>query len=81
MPAVPVILAVVLISILPSSGLSGEPKAEASIEVLRTKVAALEQEAAGLEEQNQGLRQMLKEQEDNEVYIVVDTENNRLTLS
>jgi len=50
------------------------------IELLRARVAALEQEAAALEEQNHGLRQMLKEQEDDEVYIVVDTENNRLTL-
>ena len=60
--------------------LAGEPSAEVPLELLRAKVAALEQEAADLEEQNRGLRQMLKEQEDNEVYIVVDTENNRLTL-
>ncbi len=52
----------------------------ADLDILRAKVAALEQEAAALEEQNQGLRRMLKEQEDDEVYIVVDTENNRLTL-
>jgi L,D-transpeptidase YbiS len=60
--------------------LAVEASSEVPIEMLRAKVAALEQEATALEEQNQGLRQMLKEQEDNEVYIVVDTENNRLTL-
>jgi L,D-transpeptidase ErfK/SrfK len=53
---------------------------ELSIELLRAKVAALEQEAASLEEQNQGLTRILKELDDNEPYIVVDTENNRLTL-
>jgi L,D-transpeptidase YbiS len=53
---------------------------ELSVETLRAKVAALEQEAALLEEQNQGLRRMLKDVEDSEPYIVVDTENNRLTL-
>jgi len=50
------------------------------LEVLRAKVAALEQEAAVLEEQNQGISRMLKEMADDEPYIVVDTENNRLTL-
>jgi len=68
--------------ILVSSVLAQTEVAAASlpIEELRAKVAALELEAAALEEQNHGLRQMLKEQEDDEVYIVVDTENNRLTL-
>lgn len=50
------------------------------IELLRSRVAALEHEAAALEEQNQGLRSMLQEAGDDELYIVVDTENNRLTL-
>jgi L,D-transpeptidase ErfK/SrfK len=50
------------------------------LEVLRAKVAALEQEVAVLEEQNQGLSRMLKEMDDDAPYIVVDTENNRLTL-
>jgi len=71
----------VVISLLfPHSIGAQEVSAEVPIEMLRAKVAALEQEAAALEEQNLGLRQMLKEQEDDEVYIVVDTENNRLTL-
>jgi len=52
----------------------------ATVEVLRAKVAALEQEAAVLEEQNHGLSRMLKEMDDAEPYIVVDSENNQLTL-
>ena len=70
----------VVISLLFPHSIGAEEQAEVPVEVLRAKVAALEQEATSLEEQNQGLRQMLKEQEDDEVYIVVDTENNRLTL-
>lgn len=49
-------------------------------EVLRTRVAALEAEAAALEEQNRGLRRTLQERKSDDLYIVVDTENNRLTL-
>jgi len=56
------------------------PADDVTLEVLRAKVAALEQEAVVLEEQNQGLSRMLKEMDDAEPYIVVDTENNRLTL-
>ena len=53
---------------------------EVALEDLRQKVRTLEDEAAVLEEQNQGLRRQLKAAEDGEPYIVVDTENNRLTL-
>lgn len=56
------------------------PDAEASIDAVRERVQALEKEAAELEEQNRGLRMMLREMEDDEIYIVVDTENHRLTL-
>ncbi len=52
----------------------------ASIDALRERVQALEKEAAELEDQNHGLRMMLREMEDDEIYIVVDTENHRLTL-
>ena len=52
----------------------------ASLDELWGTVAALEQEAAELEEQNRGLQRMLDEFNDHEIYIVVDTENNRLTL-
>lgn len=51
-----------------------------SLDELRASVAALEQEAAELEEQNRGLKRLLDELDDHEVYVVVDTENNRLTL-
>ncbi len=57
-----------------------DAKAEdGSRDVLRARVAALEAEAADLEAQNEGLRNMLRALEDDDIYIVVDTENNRLT--
>ena len=51
-----------------------------SLEELRSHVEALQQEATQLEEENRGLRRILAAQEDHELYIVVDTEGNRLTL-
>ncbi len=51
-----------------------------SVEELRAKVQTLEREAARLEEENQGLRNVLKDMDDDEVYLVVDTESNRLTM-
>jgi L,D-transpeptidase YbiS len=51
-----------------------------SVDELRSTVADLEQEAAELEEQNRGLHLMLDEYDDHQIYIVVDTENNRLNL-
>jgi hypothetical protein len=59
---------------------AGDASPAGRLEVLSARVSALEQEAASLEEQNQGLRRMLKSMDDGEPYIVVDTENNRLTL-
>jgi len=50
------------------------------LEVLQQQVQALEDESAALEEQNQGLRRMLEKLETDDLYIVVDTENNRLAL-
>jgi L,D-transpeptidase ErfK/SrfK len=50
------------------------------VEELRAAVPNLEQEAANLEEENQGLRNMLKDMDDVELYLVVDTEKNRLTM-
>lgn len=52
----------------------------APIEALRADAQALRQEVDRLEEENLGLRRMLKELEDDDIYIVVDTENNRLTM-
>ena len=58
----------------------GQSAAVPAIEALRARVAALEDEVTSLEEQNQGIRNMLHVLEDDDIYIVVDTENNRLTL-
>jgi len=58
----------------------GQSAAVPAIEALRARVAALEGEVTSLEEQNQGIRNMLHVLEDDDIYIVVDTENNRLTL-
>jgi L,D-transpeptidase YbiS len=57
-----------------------EPHLAVTSEALRAKVAILEQEAAALEEENRGLRQMVKSLGDDEVYLVVDTESNRLFI-
>ncbi len=51
-----------------------------SIEALCSDVQALQQEAAELEEMNQGLGNMLKNMDDDELYLVVDTESNRLEM-
>jgi len=50
------------------------------IDALREQTHAMEQEAAVLEEENRGLMKMLKEMEDDDIYLVVDTESNRLTM-
>src|SRR3990172_2084682 len=55
-------------------------QAEDNVAALREAVASLEQEAAALDAQNRGLRLMLKDLEDDEVYLVVDTEINRLFM-
>ncbi len=75
-----VLSALIALSAYAASAPSGGPAAVPSIDALRTRVAALEVEVASLEEQNQGIRKMLHALEDDEIYIVVDTENNRLTL-
>jgi len=61
--------------------LTGYTEAQAApIDVLRDEIQALQQRAAQLEEENQGLRNMLLASDDNELYLVVDTESNRLTM-
>jgi L,D-transpeptidase YbiS len=75
--------ALVLLScclVLSSPGWAGEPQPAVAIETLRAEVAALEQEAAQLEEENRGLRRMIASLGDDEVYLVVDTESNRLFI-
>jgi len=51
-----------------------------SIEDYRNQVASLQRQAAELEEENEGLRMFLAAQEDYQMYIVVDTESNSLSL-
>ena len=70
--------AVLLMLFLPSWSFS--ESLPVPIEELRADVQTLQLEVSRLEEENLGLRQMLKESEDDEVYIVVDTESNRLSL-
>jgi L,D-transpeptidase ErfK/SrfK len=68
---------------VPMAGMFRIPDAKAedvSLEALRVRVASLEAEIAGLKEQNKGIRHMLRALENEDMYIVVDTENNRLTL-
>jgi L,D-transpeptidase YbiS len=43
-------------------------------------VQSLQEQAAQLDEENQGLRNMLRDMDDNELYLVVDTESNRLEM-
>ncbi len=70
---------VCLVLIMPHSYSLAEDNA-GSLEQLRADVASLQEEAAQLEEENKGLRRILAEQEDEELYVVVDTETNTLTL-
>jgi len=72
------ILVVLSIALIPSSGFPEDRIVP--IEVLRSKVQSLQQEAARLNEENQGLRWMLKALEDDELYVVVDTESNQLLM-
>jgi L,D-transpeptidase ErfK/SrfK len=69
-----------LCGLLSSPSFAGEAKVAEPIEDLRAKVETLQQEVAGLEEENKGLSRMLKDLEDDEIYLVVDTESNQLTM-
>ena len=74
-----VVIAALALLICPFS-CAGSVSASLSVEELRADVQALRQEAEQLKEENQGLRRILASQDDGELYIVVDTESNRLTL-
>jgi L,D-transpeptidase ErfK/SrfK len=63
-----------------SAGRAEDDRAIASLDVLRSEVRSLQREAVQLEEENNGLRQMIRGLEDDELYLVVDTENNRLEM-
>ena len=66
--------------VVPSTESAEEPQPALTVEALRAGVAALEQEAVMLDEENRGLRQMVQSLGDDEVYLVVDTESNRLFI-
>jgi len=72
------ILVVLSIALMPSTGFTEDKLVP--IEVLRNRVQMLQQEAARLGDENQGLRRMLKTLEDDDLYVVVDTEGNQLLL-
>ncbi len=76
------IIGIVLIFLLRSASAcwAGTDTAAPLIEELRAENKALEQEAALLEEENQGLRNMLKDMDDGELYLVVDTEGSQLMM-
>lgn len=74
-----IILVTSILSSCPAAWASAET-GEFSVEELRSSVAALQQEVARLQEENSGLRRILAQQDDEELYIVVDTESNRLTV-
>jgi L,D-transpeptidase ErfK/SrfK len=76
----PVVTAFVVALLFPSSSWAGTPAAPVPIEELRSQVASLQQEVAQLEQENHGLRRFLAAQDDGQMYIVVDTERNRLSL-
>jgi L,D-transpeptidase YbiS len=63
-----------------SSARAEEAVSPVPLEVLRSKVQSLQREAERLNEENQGLLRMLKELEDDELYVVVDAESNQLLL-
>jgi lipoprotein-anchoring transpeptidase ErfK/SrfK len=80
------IVIAVLLSVLtvtavtPAVGHAGDAPPDASLDALRDQVRVLEEKVASLEEQNQGIANMVQSLNSNDIYIVVDTENNRLTL-
>ena len=59
---------------------AGEASRPVPIEVLRSDVLSLQEQAAQLDEENQGIRNMLRNMDDDELYLVVDTESNRLEM-
>jgi L,D-transpeptidase YbiS len=76
---------VVIVMVLVFAALSCPAGAETvtettSIEKLRSDVQSLQGRAAQLDEENKGLRNMLRDMDDDELYLVVDTESNRLEM-
>jgi len=76
---------VVLFIVLAVIALSSPSRAESSaepvpMEALLSDVQSLQEQATQLDEENQGLRNMLRDMDDDELYLVVDTESNRLEM-
>jgi len=69
-----------LLAIVLFTAFSADTASPVTLEVLREQVRSLQQEAAQLEEENRGLQQMLEELNDDDLYLVVDTENDQLTM-
>jgi len=69
-----------LFALLPSLSIAGETSIPVPIEKLRSDVQLLQGQATQLDEENKGLRNMLREMDDDELYLVVDTESNRLEM-
>jgi L,D-transpeptidase ErfK/SrfK len=76
------VIGVVLTFLLQSGSVcwGGTDPVVPSIEELSAQIQTLDQEAARLQDENQGLRNMLKDAEDDELYLVVDTESNQLAM-
>ena len=62
------------------SAQTGRTSGQVNLAELRARVQSLEQQAALIEEENKGIRNSLKAMDDDAIYLVVDTENNRLTM-
>ena len=69
-----------LFALLPSLSIAGETSIPVPIEKLRSDVQLLQGQATQLDEENKGLRNMLRDIDDDELYLVVDTESNRLEM-
>jgi len=79
MPMLQLVLLTLLL-VLPAPARAQSAPFAVPLDELRSRVQSLQQEISLLEEENKGLRQMLNELEDDELYLVVDTESNRLSL-
>jgi L,D-transpeptidase YbiS len=67
-------------ALLPFPSIAEEISQPVPTEKLRSDVQSLEGQAAQLDEENKGLRNMLRDIDDDELYLVVDTESNRLEM-
>lgn len=75
-----VIMVIEFLMLSSAPPLAGETPSSLTIDDLRAEVQALQQEADRLEEENSGLHRMISDLEKDDLYLVVDTESNRLTM-